>query len=153
MTFQESKTHLPQKPERPLLDLLKVTTAWKTASLPKSLEKVVAITLECIIKSDNYVWMLTVATSDFMDSNEGSAAVLDGLALIKQTNSECPRPGPGGQQMVPRTPILTLAWEWAGAVAAAFKQDFPCPHQLCLPPNQTTPLFWVSHLGNQCFIT
>lgn len=147
MPFQESKSHLPEKPERPSLDLLKVTTAWKTASLPKSLEKVVAITLECIIKSDNYLWMLTVATSDFTDS-----AVLDGLALIKQTESECPRPGPRGQQMVPRTPILTLAWEWAGAVAA-FKQDFPCPHQLCLPPNQTTPLFWFSNLGNQRFIT
>lgn len=109
MTFQGCKTHHPEKPERPLLDLLKVTPAWKTASLPKRLDKVVAIMFECIIKSDNYLCMLTVGTSDFIDYNKCTAAVLDGLALIKQTNSECPRPGPQGQQMVPRIPILTLA--------------------------------------------
>lgn len=79
------------------------------ASLSKRLEKLVAITFECIIKSDNYVCMLTIATSDFIDSNKCTAAVLDGLALIKQTNFECPRPGLQGQQMVPRIPILTLA--------------------------------------------
>lgn len=79
------------------------------ASLPERLEKVVAIMFECIIKSDSYLCMLTIVTSDFIDYNKCTTAVLDGLALIKQTNFECPRPGPQGQQMVPRIPILTLA--------------------------------------------
>lgn len=81
------------------------------ASLPKRLGKVVAITFECTIKSDNYLRTLTIGTPDFIDYNKRTAAVLDGLALIKQTNFERPRPEPQGQQMVPRIPILTLASE------------------------------------------
>jgi len=61
------------------------------------------------MKSDNYLRPLTTGASDCTDYNKCTAAVLDGLALIKQTNFERPRPGPQGQQMVPRIPILTLA--------------------------------------------
>lgn len=138
---KEVKPHHPEKPERPLLDLLKVTPAWKMASLPERLEKVVAIMFEWIIKSDSYLCMLTIGTSDFTDSNKCTAAVLNGLALIKQTDSECSRLEPQGEQMVPRIPILTLTQEQGSQIA--FEQAFSCPHSLCSLPKETPPLFGI----------